>query len=115
MLGLAIPMCLAVAAAAYVARPPPQELQDSGKVFEDKSTGFMFAKEEGEADPERDKDVRSTPLPLPPVNLLFPSAGVRRAPCADWPLSNIVQCFAATGPARLPAHQLHALARAYRL
>jgi hypothetical protein len=50
-------MCLAVAAAAYVARPPPQELKDSGQVFEDDTTGFMFAKEAGEADPERDKDV----------------------------------------------------------
>lgn len=80
MLGLAIPMCLAVAAAAYVARPPPEELTDSGQVFEDPSTGFMFAKDEGEAEPERDKDV-STPLPLP-VNP-FPSADARCAPCPD--------------------------------
>jgi hypothetical protein len=57
VLAMAIPMCLAVAAAAYVARPPPQELKDSGQVFEDDTTGFMFAKEAGEADPERDKDV----------------------------------------------------------
>mgnify|MGYP001807206392 CR=1 FL=1 len=60
LLAIAIPICLAVAAAAYVARPPPQELKDSGQVFEDDTTGFMFEKSEGELEPERDKDV-STP------------------------------------------------------
>lgn len=90
VLGLAIPMCLAVAAAAYVARPPPRELKDSGSVFEDDSTGFMFAKEEGEAEPERDKDV-SIPLPLPVSS--FPSADAMCAPCADWPSAVSNVCF----------------------
>jgi hypothetical protein len=53
----ALPVCLAIAAAAYVARPPPQELTESGQVFQDDSTGFMFEKSADELEPERDKDV----------------------------------------------------------
>jgi len=57
LLTLTIPMALAVAAAAYVARPPPQELKDSGQIFEDDNTGFVFETSEKELEPERDKDV----------------------------------------------------------
>lgn len=57
LVAMAVPICLAVAAAAYVARPPPQELKDSGQVFEDDSTGFLFEVSEADAEPERDKDV----------------------------------------------------------
>jgi hypothetical protein len=64
LLAMAIPICLAVAAAAYVARPPPQELKDSGQVFEDDTTGFLFEKSEGELEPERDKDVSVHPIAL---------------------------------------------------
>lgn len=62
LLTLTVPLCLAVAAAAYVARPPPQELKDSGQVFEDDKTGFLFEVAEAEAEPERDKDVGVSPV-----------------------------------------------------
>lgn len=54
---LTIPMALAVVAAAYVARPPPQELKESGQIFEDDKTGFLFETSEKDMEPERDKDV----------------------------------------------------------
>lgn len=56
LLAIAIPMVLAVAGAAYVARPPPQELRDSGQVFEEESTGFLFEVPD-DTEPELDKDV----------------------------------------------------------
>lgn len=65
LLTLAIPMALAVAAAAYVARPPPQELKDSGQIFEDDSTGSVFALPEKDTEPERDKDVSDTQAAYP--------------------------------------------------
>jgi hypothetical protein len=54
---VSLPVLAAVAAAAYVARPPPAELRESGEVFEDEATGVMFQAEPDEAEPERDKDV----------------------------------------------------------
>lgn len=62
ILALAVPMALAVAAAAYVARPPPQELVELGQVFEDDTTGFLFEKFDDEMEPERDKDVSTSEM-----------------------------------------------------
>ncbi len=41
----------------YTLRPPPKELLDSGRVFEDSATGTRFEAPEG-VTPERDKNVR---------------------------------------------------------
>jgi hypothetical protein len=37
-----VPLAAAAAAIAYMLRPPPQELKESGQVFEDEATGFLF-------------------------------------------------------------------------
>jgi hypothetical protein len=42
LLALAVPLAAAAAAVAYLLRPPPQELKESGQVFEDEATGFLF-------------------------------------------------------------------------
>lgn len=57
IIALTIPTLIAAAAAAYIVRPAPQELKESGTVFEDESTGFMFQAPEQGTPPERDKDV----------------------------------------------------------
>jgi hypothetical protein len=48
LLALAVPLAAAAAAVAYLLRPPPQELKESGQLFEDEATGFLFhSPEEG--------------------------------------------------------------------
>eukprot|EP00879_Flechtneria_rotunda_P002418 GHRR01002615.1.p1 GENE.GHRR01002615.1~~GHRR01002615.1.p1 ORF type:complete len:300 (+),score=51.45 GHRR01002615.1:96-995(+) len=72
LLGLAVPLIVAAAAATYIFRPPPQDLQERGQLFEDESTGTLFqAPDSQAAQPERDKDgllalrpVSYTPWPI---------------------------------------------------
>lgn len=52
---LAIPLVAACAVGAWVLRPPPKELMDSGRVFEDPKTGTIFEAPEGFS-PELDKN-----------------------------------------------------------
>eukprot|EP00882_Tetradesmus_deserticola_P006919 GHRQ01007289.1.p1 GENE.GHRQ01007289.1~~GHRQ01007289.1.p1 ORF type:complete len:321 (+),score=76.04 GHRQ01007289.1:173-1135(+) len=72
LLALAIPLVAAAAVVAYLLRPPPQELKDSGQVFEDEATGFSFYAPEDGTVPERDKNgnlafraISYTPWPVP--------------------------------------------------
>jgi hypothetical protein len=58
LVAIAVPLLLAAAAGAWALQPPPQELRDSGRVFEDPSTGTLFEAPEG-VRPEVDKDVRA--------------------------------------------------------
>lgn len=67
---LAVPLVAAAAIAAWVLRPPPRKLVESGRVFEDPDTGTMFEAPEGVA-PEVDgrsllafKPVSYTPFPV---------------------------------------------------
>jgi len=58
LVALAVPLLAAAALAAYVLRPPPAHLVESGRVFEDPATGTLFEAPEG-VTPEVDKNVRA--------------------------------------------------------
>lgn len=47
ILALAVPLLAAAGAIAYLLRPAPQQLKDSGQLFEDEATGFLFQAPEG--------------------------------------------------------------------
>ena len=49
-------MVAAVAISYIIFRSPPKELQESGRIFEDRTTGTVFEAPEG-VQPARDKDV----------------------------------------------------------
>lgn len=53
---IAIPLFAGLALGAYVLRPPPKQLLDSGRLFEDPKTGTIFEAPAG-ASPELDKNV----------------------------------------------------------
>jgi hypothetical protein len=53
---VSLPLVAALAVGAWVLRPPPKELLDSGRLFEDPKTGTMFEAPEG-VSPEVDKNV----------------------------------------------------------
>ncbi|EFJ42115.1 hypothetical protein VOLCADRAFT_119533 [Volvox carteri f. nagariensis] len=55
LLAVAVPLLAAAAVVSYLMRSPPAELTDSGRVFEDPSTGTRFEAPEGVV-PERDKN-----------------------------------------------------------
>ncbi|KXZ50094.1 hypothetical protein GPECTOR_18g70 [Gonium pectorale] len=55
LIALSIPLLVGAVAAAVVLRPPPRELTESGRVFEDPVTGTRFEAPEG-VTPERDKN-----------------------------------------------------------
>ncbi len=55
---VAVPLLAAAAIGAWVLRPPPPELIEKGRVFEDPATGTLFEAPEG-VEPELDKDVSS--------------------------------------------------------
>ncbi|KAI8469786.1 MAG: hypothetical protein J3K34DRAFT_274826 [Monoraphidium minutum] len=52
---VAIPLAAALGAGAWALRPPPQDLVEKGRVFEDPSTGVVFEASEG-VEPELDKN-----------------------------------------------------------
>ncbi|KIZ00235.1 hypothetical protein MNEG_7727 [Monoraphidium neglectum] len=52
---VSLPLVAALAVGAWVLRPPPKELLDSGRLFEDPKTGTMFEAPEG-VSPEVDKN-----------------------------------------------------------
>ena len=54
---IAVPLLAAAAVGAWVLRPPPKDLLDSGQVFEDPATGTLFEAPQG-VSPEVDKNVR---------------------------------------------------------
>jgi hypothetical protein len=72
LIALAVPLAAAAAALAYLLRPVPAELKDSGQVFEDEASGFLFHTPEEGTVPERDKfgnlafrAISYTPWPVP--------------------------------------------------
>jgi hypothetical protein len=56
VIAILVPIVTAVASIAWIARSPPVESIDDGKVFEDPDTGAIFTSAEG-VTPERDRQV----------------------------------------------------------
>jgi hypothetical protein len=56
LIGVSLPVLIAAGAITYILRSPAKELRESGRIFEDSSTGTVFEAPEG-VQPARDKDV----------------------------------------------------------
>eukprot|EP00198_Chlamydomonas_reinhardtii_P011867 XP_001701204.1 predicted protein [Chlamydomonas reinhardtii] len=95
LIALAVPLVVAALSIAYVLRPPPPELTESGRVFEDPATGTRFEAPEG-VNPERDKNGELAYRPISytpwPVDASYEGERVRIAvgPVADRQLRTYV-------------------------
>ncbi|KAG2446849.1 hypothetical protein HYH02_008006 [Chlamydomonas schloesseri] len=95
LIALAVPLVVAALSLAYILRPPPPELTESGRVFEDPATGTRFEAPEG-VNPERDKNGELAYRPISytpwPVDQSYEGERVRIAvgPVADRQLRTYV-------------------------
>ncbi|KAG2427599.1 hypothetical protein HXX76_012253 [Chlamydomonas incerta] len=95
LIALAVPLVVAALSIAYALRPPPPELIESGRVFEDRATGTRFEAPEG-VSPERDKNGELAYRPISytpwPVDQSYEGERVRIAvgPVADRQLRTYV-------------------------
>lgn len=101
MVVLALPVIVAVASIAYLLRPLPKELKDSGAVFEDPATGAVFEAPDGTV-PERDKSVGDMHEPSMAARRwhrteksvhVHVHVHVRMAACVHAPVACMVRCY----------------------